>query len=482
VVIAGDQSAIKTIVWGETECAAVHDASLQLLEGTGISLRHEDALERLRGAGAAVEGTRVRIPRGLVGEALASAPREFFLDSRSSGLGLHLRQGETYFGTGPDCLYVRDLATHERRLAELRDVEQMAAFADRLPQLDFVMSIVLPADVDNRYDDLSQFAAMLRGTGKPLVVSNPQAGDSLPAMQELAGVCGSATSFACLVMPSPPLQYDHDALDKIMVCAMRGIPVVVAPAPSAGTTAPASIAATVAVGTAEALAGLVVHQLSCPGAPFIFGVGAARTHMRSAVDAYFLPEHFLGNQAACDLVRTYGLPSWGYAGISDASSLDGQWTAEAAVTTVLGAMSRATLLHDVGYLESGMQGSYESLLFGNEMVGYARALLRPVPVDEHALALDEIVAAGPGGNHLASKYTRRHYRESWDSDLFDFTVFDRWRAAGERTLLERLQERVADIRSSPRSHTLAEQVETELATRLDELRVRLEATRRKEYA
>ena len=272
------------------------------------------------------------------------------------------------------------------------------------------MSIVLPGDVDNRYDDLSQFAAMLRGTSKPLVVSNPQAGDSLPAMQELAAVCGSGTSLACLVMPSPPLRYENDALDKIMVCADRGIPVIVAPAPSAGTTAPASIAATVAVGTAEVLAGLVVHQVSCPGAPFTFGVGAARTHMRSAVDAYFLPEHFLGNQAACDLVRSYGLPSWGYAGISDSKALNEQWTAEAAVTTVLGGLSRATLLHDVGYLESGMQGSYESLLFGNEMVGYARALMRPVPVDEQALALDEIAAAGPGGNHLASNYTRRHYR------------------------------------------------------------------------
>jgi trimethylamine--corrinoid protein Co-methyltransferase len=328
------------------------------------------------------------------------------------------------------------------------------------------MSIVLPSDVDNRYDDLSQFAAMLRGTGKPLVVSTPQAGDSLPAMRELAELCGSASSVACLVMPSPPLQFESDSLDKIMTCAEIGVPVVVAPAPSAGTTAPASIAATVAVGAAEALAGLVVHQLTEAGAPFVFGVGAARTHMRTAVDAYFLPEHFLGNHGAADLARYYGLPSWAYAGTSDAKSLDQQWSLEAAVTAVLGGLSRATLLHDIGYLESGMQASYESLLLGNEMVGYARALMRPVPVDAYALALDEIAAAGPGGNHLATKYTRRHHREVWDSDLFDFSMFDRWRTAGERSLLERLRERVAALRAAPRTHVLTPDVDARLGERL----------------
>jgi len=200
--------------------------------------------------------------------------------------------------------------------------------------------------------------------------------------------------------------------------------------------------------------------------------------MRTAVDAYFLPEHYLGNHAGADLARFYGLPSWAYAGTSDAKSLDQQWSLEAAVTAVLGGLSRATLLHDVGYLESGMQGSYESLLLGNEMVGYARALMRPVPVDAHALALDEITAAGPGGNHLATKYTRKHHREAWDSGLFDFSVFDRWRAAGERSLLERLRERVTELRAAPPTHALSPGVLARLDERLAGWLEELEPARR----
>ena len=123
-------------------------------------------------------------------------------------------------------------------------------------------------------------------------------------------------------------------------------------------------------------------------------------NMQSAVDVYNAPGVFLGNQAQLDLIRWYGLPSWHYAGHSDSKGLDEQWALELGIATILGALSRATLLHDVGYLESGLQSALEGLVLGDEVAGYARALLRELPVDDEALALAEIEAAGPGGNHL----------------------------------------------------------------------------------
>ncbi len=79
----------------------------------------------------------------------------------------------------------------------------------------------------------------------------------------------------------------------------------------------------------------------------------------------------------------------------------------------MGALSRATLLHDVGYLESGLQSALEGLVLGDEVAGYARALLAELPVDDEALALAEVEAVGPGGNHLGTKMTRRHFRDFW---------------------------------------------------------------------
>ena len=78
---------------------------------------------------------------------------------------------------------------------------------------------------------------------------------------------------------------------------------------------------------------------------------------------------FRGHQAQTDLARWYDLPSFAYAAHTDSKTLDEQWSAEAALTAILGKLSRATLLHDVGYLECGLQSSYESIVFGDHLLG-----------------------------------------------------------------------------------------------------------------
>jgi trimethylamine---corrinoid protein Co-methyltransferase len=179
-------------------------------------------------------------------------------------------------------------------------------------------------------------------------------------------------------------------------------------------------------------------------------------------EVYSSADVFRGHQAQSDLARWYDLPSFAYAAHTDAKLLDEQWSAEAALTAILAKLSRGTLLHDVGYLECGLQSSYESIVFGDHLVGWAKAFMAPLPVDEEALALDEIKAVGPGGNHLARPYTRKHFRQIWQSDLFDTTRHDAWEADGSRTLLDRLRARVAELRSEPRAFELPDDAKTGL--------------------
>jgi trimethylamine---corrinoid protein Co-methyltransferase len=483
----------RLIVWDDDACWRVHKATLDLLAETGVEVRHQPSLELLRDAGARIEGTRARIPSDMIDNALNAAPRRFVVKARpgaaaagkaanghagAGGAGavpgaasatadLELVDGNSFFGTGSDCVYHCDPDSGERRQTRTADIEGMAALGERLANIDFVMSMGLPSDVAMAAGDLAQFAAMLAGTRKPLLTTAHDSA-ALAQMCAMAELCGEAESFACYAMPNPPLMHSAEALDKVIGCARMNIPLVYAPAPAMGTTAPASIAATVVVGNAETLSGLVIHQLAQAGAPFVYGVGVGAFDMRTAVDVYAAPEHFLGNAAACDLARFYGLPSFAYAAVADAKIFDEQWAAEAGITAVLGALSRATLLHDVGYLESGMQSSYETIVLGNELVGYARSLLREVGVEAEALALAEITAVGPGGNHLNRPYTRTHHREVWTPELFDRAVFDRWHAAGATTLKERVQARTAALRAEPRAFTLdpsvREQLDAALAT------------------
>jgi trimethylamine--corrinoid protein Co-methyltransferase len=256
-------------------------------------------------------------------------------------------------------------------------------------------------------------------------------------------------------MSSPPLMLDDVCCDKALACADLQIPLVLAGSVSVGSQGPASLAACVAVVNAEALAALVVHQLARPGAPFVFGAGTGVINMGTAVDVYNAPGVFLANQAHLDLIHgVYGLPSWSYAGHSDSKLLDEQWSLELAIATILGTLSRATLLHDVGYLESGLQSALEGVVLGDEIVGYARALMAEVPVDDEALALAEIEAAGPGANHLGSKMTRANHRRFWRPTSIDQNTHDRWLAQGQGTLLERVRRRLQELLDAGPAFTL----------------------------
>jgi len=364
-------------------------------------------------------------------------------------------------------LYVRDPESGERRRARRVDVEGMAALCEKLPNIDFIMSMGLPEDAPQGIDDLVQVVAMMRGSRKPLLVA-PRDGSVLARMQEMAAACGEKESFGIYAMPSPPLMHDPDALTKVIGCAELLIPLIYAPAPNMGATGPRSVTAAVLVGNAETLSGLALHQQVKRGAPFVYGVGAGAMDMRTMTDPYCSPDALLAQQVGTDMARHYGLPSFSYAGMSDSKLLDEQWSAETALSMAYGSLSRATLLHDVGYLESGLQSSYESIVLGDELVGYARQFMREVPVDDYSLALAEIKAAGPGGNHLGTKYTRRHHREFWTPALLDHNVHDRWAAEGGTTLGARVRERVAALLAAGRPFALTAEQDAHLDALLGE--------------
>lgn len=440
-------------VWDEAACRHVHEATLQVLSDVGVDVRYPAGLELFKRLGARVDGIRVYLEPEQIDAALAGAPRSWPLKSRGRDEVLDLADGPSYYGTGSDCLYTRDLRSGERRRVRLADIESMAAVSEKLPHIDFVMSMGLPEDAPHAIDDLAPVAAMMAGTRKPLVVA-PRGGEVLDAMLEMAAACGESQSFAIYAMPSPPLMHDGDALSKLIRCAELDIPLVYAPAPSQGSTGPRSASAATVVGNAEVLSGLVLHQYVKPGAPFVYGVGAGAMNLSTALDPYVVPEAFLAQQLGNDLAHHYGLPSFNYAACADSKCLDEQWAAEAAFTTLLGGLSRGTLLHDVGYLETGLQSSHESIVFGDELIAWVRGFMREAGADAESLALEEIAKAGPGGNHLGTKYTRRHAREYWRPQAMDHTVYDRWQAAGATTLGERLHVRTLDLVARPREFEL----------------------------
>ena len=432
------------------QCDALHEAALHILEHTGVRLPLGSAVTRLRDAGAIVSNSdRVRIPRKLVEWALARAPGSVTLYDRRGEPALVLDGTHTYYGPGSDCLSILDHRDGTTRTPSLGDVRDAIRLADRLPDLDFVMSMFLPADVDQRIADRYQMRLLLTESDKPVIFVTYDTGgcfDAVAMAEQLAGgreSLRSKPSICCYVNAATALLPNVEALEKVAFLAERGLPFVYVPGAQAGVSTPATAAGSVADITAGILLGVVLAQLTREGAPVIVkGWGGGGLDMRTMVYGYAAPDQ---RATSIAMARYYNLPSFAVAGASDAKVVDGQAAAEAALTLAVETLAGADLVHDLGYLASGMTGSLAHLVVCAEIVSWLRHLQRPLVVDEEALALGLVDELGPGGQFLSSSHTRRHFREQWYPSLFERQTREAWEADGGTTLAERAAHKVDEV-------------------------------------
>jgi trimethylamine--corrinoid protein Co-methyltransferase len=246
--------------------------------------------------------------------------------------------------------------------------------------------------------------------------------------------------------PISPLIHSPMGLRKLLFCADHHLPVVYVSGMSAGATTPATLAGGLALGSAECLSGLVIHQLASPGAPFIYGANVSVIDMGTMGYVYGGPEFPLTNAALADMARYYRLPVWGLAGASDAKCLDAQAGMEAMLSVLMAVLSRGNLVHDVGYIEQGLTSSMEMVTVVDEMVAMARMIFRGIPTDREHTAVDVIDEVGPGGQFLDSEHTARFFRtDHFLTRLLDRNPFDTWQRNGSKTLEDRANEKVREI-------------------------------------
>jgi trimethylamine--corrinoid protein Co-methyltransferase len=208
-----------------------------------------------------------------------------------------------------------------------------------------------------------------------------------------------------------------------------------------GATGPVTLAGNIALAIAESLAGLVMHQLERPGAPFIFGSGVSPMDMNTMVFPYGTSEFRLSELINGELSRHYRLPVWGYGCVTDSKVTDAQAGAESALSALLAAMAGTNLIHDVGYLDLGLTGSLESILLGAEQIRWVKHFLAGMRISEATLALGVIDKVGPGGQFLEQAHTLKHVRQvAWRGYVTDRLGYDAWAANGSKDYQTRARE------------------------------------------
>ncbi len=448
-------------VLSDSQLEALHLAALEVLRRTGVRFYHQGALDLLKEAGAFVsDGNVVKFPASMVEEAIASAPRRIVMCDRDGEPALQLEGTRVYFGTGSDCPNFLDPYSGEHRPWTTEDLINGYRLCDALPHIHFVMSLGIPADVEaaRLYD--VQMALMLEHTTKPIVFVTNDRASCQRAIDMAAAVAGGYEALSeqqhilLYSEPSSPLQQSETAVDKLLLMAEYALPVVHSPGPLMGGTAPITPAGGLVMSLAEILSGLVVHQLKRPGAPFVFGAGLHHMDMSSAQICYGGPEFQLTKAAVAQLGRWYGLPTWGYAGCSDAKVVDEQAALEAMLSVLMACLSGANLVHDVGYLESGLTTALEMIVLTDELIALCEHIMHGIEVSDETLMLEELHRVGPGGHFLDSRETVRRFRDFWYPTLLDRSRRSQWLEAGATTLGQRVNARVKEIIAEHRAKPL----------------------------
>ncbi len=423
------------------------DESLELIEHNADTVLEEigiefndfpDALTLFRNAGAAVDGERVRFPRGLCRSIVqASAPAEFTQHARNPARSVIIGGPRTVLVPAYGPPFVRDL-DQGRRYATLEDFRNFVKLAYLSPGLHHSGGTVCePVDVPVNKRHFDMVYSHIKFSDKPFMgsVTHPERAQDTVDMAKL--VFGDEfveqnTVLTSLINANSPLTYDATMLGAATVYARHNQATVISPFMLAGAMSPVTVAGTVTQILAEALAGMAYVQLVKPGAPVVFGTFAAAVSMQSGAPTFGTPEPSLVLFACAALARRLGVPFRSGGGLCASKIPDAQAAYESANTLQSAALAGVNfMLHTAGWLEGGLAMGYEKFILDVDQANMIAVLLQGVDLSDNGQALDAMREVGPGSHYLGAAHTRANFETAfYRSIVADNNSFEQWEQEG----------------------------------------------------
>jgi trimethylamine--corrinoid protein Co-methyltransferase len=450
----------------DDQCRILHCASLEVLERTGVFVNYQPALDLLKKAGCLVQDNHVRFPTHLVEWALRTAPSRIMMYNRNGEPVMPLGDRISTYGTGSDCLHILDHRTGERRRAVLQDVVEGIRVADAMPNVDFIMSMFLPNDLPVAAD-VRQMEVMLTYSVKPICFVTYE-WEGTPEVIEMAEVAvGGADilrinpSVICYLNPTTSFVHNEAALRKLVYCAEKRLPFIYLPDLLRGMQCPITREGAMACHNAGGLVGLVIAQLVNEGAPTIVsGARPSMLDMKTMVNPYATGT---GGFGGIGINHYYNLPVFSTGGASDSKLLDEQAIFEGTLTLYGSTLAGGNMIHDMGYMESGLMGSLELVVIQDEIVSVIKAgSTKGLEFNEETLALDLVHKHALSADFLGTKHTVRHVREGWQPRLVDRQNYEGWMASGGTSMRERARAKIEEILTEEPRHVLPPEIEKQI--------------------
>ena len=410
-----------------------------LLEEVGIELMDfPEALSIYAGAGAEIDGTRARFPRGMCREIITrSAPGSFIQHARNPARSVTIGDPYTVFAPAYGSPFVRD-ADAGRRYATIEDFRNFAKLTYMSPALHHGGGTLCePVDLPVNKRHLDMLYAHVVCHDKPFMssVTRPErAQDSVDMAKIVFGedFVRDNTVLMGLCNANSPLTWDYAMLGSAKVLAENNQCALITPFIIAGAMSPVTVAAAVTQTLAEALAGIAFTQLVRPGAPVIFGSFAASMSMQSGAPTFGTPEPALVLYAVGQLASRLGVP-FRSGGNLTASKIPDAQAAYESVITFLPALAAGVnfVLHTAGWLEGGLTMGYEKFVLDADQASMMAQLVGGVDLSENGQAMEALLTNGPGQHHLGTAHTLANFESAfWVSSQADVDSFEQWELNG----------------------------------------------------
>ncbi len=422
------------------EVQRIHDATLQIIEKVGVRFPSQKALEIWQSHGAEVDREKmiVRAKPELIEEALKSAPPAYPLAARDPSQDLPLDGNHVFVGTDGCGVEILDIHTRQRRTTCLQDVADIARIADCLEEVAFHWVAVSAQDVPPEKRGLAELKAVWENSTKHVQTESIYHEDEARASIEMAAAIAGGLDelrkrpvLSLMQCTAPPLGHDGGSLEAALVAAEFGIPTGFMTMASSLTTAPATMAGTLAVGNAEVIAATAMLELAYPGAPVFYAAAQTASDPRNGSYTGGGPEDFLYGATTNVLSDFYDIPLSMGSFATGAKEPNWQAGVENSLSTFMACISMSDMLLGVGFLHGSRIWSYSQMLMDCEIFDIVHKVLQGIVVDDETLALDVIAAVGPGGNFLKQKHTRQHMRELALTQFMDRRPYNEWEAKGD---------------------------------------------------
>jgi trimethylamine--corrinoid protein Co-methyltransferase len=432
----------------ETNIKDIHTASLRVLSETGITLTHPEAREILTGSGAKVSGDRILLPPWLVEQELKKATTKVRIRGRNDTVKTLGDQTLHWHNLG-GARDIYDAGSGSHRKALIKDLQDCTRLLDALDGVTTVTPFFTPQDVPGHLMSLAMYRHAIPNTTKPLQGPGVQTAREVKYAVLMASVIGPpAEVFSLSVSPVSPLGFPADCAAAIIEISRNRIPFAPLPCPTAGTTAPFSIAGAVTQQNAEILASIVLALIVNPGLPIVYCGRLAMMEPRTGISVWGGVELGLASAATVQMGHHYGLPVNVYGFSTNSHTLDIQNGFERSLNAVIPALAGADELSGIGEMEAGVMGSFAQIVCDNEIAASVKRLMKGFEITEDSLAIDVISSVMQSThNFLGQKHTLRYLRsgEVLLTQLAERGSWETWEKNSNLGMAEYAQEKAISI-------------------------------------